>query len=146
MKFTILGAPRTKKTSQRIVTSKRTGKPFIIASKQTKGWTKTAVEQLMAQSIGKHTGSIIKRKRVGGKLVETVRPVILTAPVNCRALFYRDRAIGDPVNLYQALADALEEAGVVANDRLIASWDGSRLLVDRAAPRIELELTAAEAA
>ena len=38
------------------------------------------------------------------------------------------------------VADALEEAGVVLNDSLIASWDGSRLLKDAANPRVEITL------
>lgn len=63
-------------------------------------------------------------------------------PVNCRALIYRDANRGDAVGYYQALADALEEAGIVENDRLIVSWDGSRLLKDAANPRIEVTLTA----
>jgi hypothetical protein len=30
---------------------------------------------------------------------------------------------------------------VLADDRQIASWDGSRLLIDRENPRVELEVT-----
>lgn len=57
-----------------------------------------------------------------------------------KASFFRERSVGDLVNYLQALADALQEAGVVADDRLIASWDGSRLHKDSARPRIELEI------
>jgi len=64
----------------------------------------------------------------------------ITDEVNCRALFYRDALRGDAVGYYQALADALEEAGIVKNDRLIVSWDGSRLLKDADIPRIEVTL------
>jgi hypothetical protein len=55
-------------------------------------------------------------------------------------LFYRDAERGDAVGYYQGLADLLEKRGVVANDRLIMSWDGSRLLKDSANPRVELTL------
>lgn len=65
----------------------------------------------------------------------------LDVPVNCRALFYRDANRGDAVGYYQGLADLLERRGIVANDRQLVSWDGSRLLVDREAPRVEIELT-----
>jgi Holliday junction resolvase RusA-like endonuclease len=123
VKFTIPGAPRTKKTSQRIVTRKSTGKPFILASKQTKGWTENAVGHLRAQAWA-----------MGMKTPEQ-------AEVNCRALIYRARRQGDAVNFYQAIADALQEAGVVENDRLIVAWDGSRLLADKDDPRVEIELT-----
>lgn len=60
--------------------------------------------------------------------------------LNCCALFYRDRLTGDAVGYYQALADALEEAGIVENDRLIVSWNGSQLLKDAKNPRIEVSL------
>ena len=40
-------------------------------------------------------------------------------PVNCRALFYRDRRIGDAVGYYQGLADLLEKRGVVEDDKWI---------------------------
>jgi len=40
----------------------------------------------------------------------------------------------------QAVADALEHAGVVVNDRLIVSWDGSRLSKDAVRRRVELEV------
>jgi hypothetical protein len=73
----------------------------------------------------------------------TYRMCICSA-VNCRAIFYRDAERGDAVGYYQALADALEEAGIVKNDRLIVSWDGSRLSKDAANPRIEVVLEGVE--
>jgi Holliday junction resolvase RusA-like endonuclease len=44
----------------------------------------------------------------------------------------------------QALADTLEAAGVVPDDKYIAAWDGSRLLKDAADPRVEVTLTPME--
>src|SRR4029079_8059044 len=121
MRFVIEGAPATKKTSQRIVTRKATGKPFIIASKQTKGWTRSAGDQRVAQKPSPSWPA-------------------LAEDVNCCAHIYRARRQGDAVNFYQAIADALQDAGVVVNDRLIVSWDGSKLLHDKKRPRVELEL------
>lgn len=66
-----------------------------------------------------------------------------SVPVNCAAVFYRDREIGDAVGYYQALADALQEARIVVDDRLIVSWDGSRMKKDARSPRIEVTLTEA---
>jgi len=60
--------------------------------------------------------------------------------VNCRATLYRALAIGDDDNYYHALADCLEKAGVVKNDKWIVSWDGSRIRKDSANPRIEWAL------
>jgi hypothetical protein len=66
----------------------------------------------------------------------------LAQPLNCAAIFYRDADRGDAVGYYQGLADALEAAGVVADDKWIKQWDGSRLAKDASRPRIEVTLTA----
>lgn len=69
---------------------------------------------------------------------------VIREAVNCRALFYlTPRQRGDAVGYYQGLADLLEKRRVVENDRLIVSWDGSRLLVDAAKPRVEVVLEVA---
>ena len=66
----------------------------------------------------------------------------LAQPLNCAAIFHRDANRGDAVGYYQGLADALEKAGIVADDKWIAQWDGSRLTKDANRPRIEVVLTA----
>lgn len=118
LSFTIPGPPRTKKNHGRIV--RAGGRPRMLPSKQYESWNQFAQIHLM---------------RLQPR--ETIQQL-----VNCRALIYRDANRGDAVGYYQALADALEEAGIVENDRLIVSWDGSRLLKDAANPRIEVTLTA----
>jgi len=67
----------------------------------------------------------------------------LARPVNVGAIFYRQTACGDAVGYYQALADWLEGAGVVENDRWITSWDGSRMRKDSANPRVDVEISEA---
>ena len=121
MKLVILGAPRTKKTHQRII--KVNGKPRIIPAAANKLWAEKAIWQLKSA------------------WAQMRQQVPLDCNVNVRALFYREANVGDAVGYYQALADALEAAGVVENDRQVVSWDGSRLLKDNKNPRIELELT-----
>ena len=64
-------------------------------------------------------------------------------PMNIKALFYREALVGDAVGFYQALADTLEKGGIVENDRLIVSWDGSRLMKDKENPRVEVEISEA---
>jgi Holliday junction resolvase RusA-like endonuclease len=118
LSLTIPGAPRTKKNSGRIV--RCGGFPKMLPSKAFEDWNRDA-QQLIRLALPPNWGP-------------------LHAPVNCRALFYRKADIGDAVGFYQALADALEEAEVVFNDRLIVSWDGSRMLKDAARPRIEVTL------
>ena len=117
LSFTIHGTPVTKKNSGQIV---MVGKfPKIFPSKAFRAWNKEAQLQLAM-----------------------ARPKFaLACPVNVEALFYREKSIGDAVGFYQALADALEEAHVVENDRWIVSWDGSRMLKDARNPRIEVTIT-----
>ena len=68
--------------------------------------------------------------------------LFLAQPLNCCAIFYREKDLGDAVGYYQGLADALEAAGVVADDKWIKRWWGSDLAKDGMRPRIEVTLTA----
>ena len=119
----IPGVPRTKKNSGRIV--QIGGKPRLLPSAAWEKWAKTAIP------------------RARGVFLAAGQREPIAYPVNCRATFYRDALRGDAVGFYQALADVLEEAGVVQNDRWIVSWDGSRLEKDAKRPRVELVLEAA---
>jgi len=118
--FVLPIAPATKKTSQQIL-HRRGGQPFVAPSAKSGEWEKAAALHLRS------AWAQIERKPVD-------------EPVNLQALFYRKELRGDLVNYLQALCDALERAGVVSNDRLITSFDGSRLLHDPACPRIEIIL------
>lgn len=113
----VYGPPRTKKTSNRIVRAGR--RRYVLPSEPHQRWFCSALPQLKTQW----------------------RRLPLAVPIGVRAIFYRDRATGDLCNYMQALADALERAGVVRNDRLIGSWDGSRLRKDPKCPRVELTIT-----
>lgn len=118
-------APRTKKTHNQIVRTQ--GLLRILPSKAWRLWQQAAVPFI---------------KRQLAEQIEEIRSVLpLKVPLNCAAVFYRDRTLGDAVGYYQGLADLLETAGVVANDQWIYSWDGSRLELDRQKPRTELVLT-----
>lgn len=115
----MLGPPRTKKNHQRI--GRVHGRPVIFQARTAEAWEEIAVIQL---------GAVWKR-----------RPP-LAHQVSLRALVYREKDTGDLGNYLAAVCDALERAGIVANDKLIRSFDGSRLLIDRVNPRVELELDA----
>jgi hypothetical protein len=117
--LTIFGAPRTKKNHGSVI--QRGKRRFHIPSAAWTAWVRAA--RIEAYEQWGTPGCI---------------PLGLT--VNCRALFYRDADRGDAVGYYQGLADLLETRGVVANDRLIVSWDGSRMLKDTANPRVEVTL------
>lgn len=119
MRLVIEGPPVTKKNSMQMARNKRTGAVFPVQSKPQKAWAEKAVWQIRAQS--------------GGS--------VYACPVNMAAIVYRAKAVGDLLNYLAAVSDALEAAGVVTNDRLIVSLDGSRMLKDADRPRVEVELT-----
>jgi len=116
MRLVIFGPPRTKKNSQRIVRAGR--HPRILPSRAQVAWAKSAIEQLAHQ---------------------WKRPPLREA-VHVAATFFRERKVGDLINFAQALADALQAAGVVSDDKFIESWDGTRLSKDAANPRVELTI------
>ncbi len=116
-RLVVFGAPRTKKNSSRVVKAGRFTK--VLPSEAYERWEAMALPQMRIARAG--------------------RPPI-TEDVNVRAVFYRDAARGDAVGYYQALADALEKAGVLVNDKQIVSWDGTRLSKDAKNPRVEIEI------
>lgn len=123
--FTIVGPPRTKKTSQRILRAPG-GRPFVMPSKVSRAWGKDAIYQLDRQKPHPKWPAI-------------------AGPVSVRALFYRDADRGDLTNYEQGVGDALQGAGIIVNDKQIESWDGSRKLIDRANPRVEIFIEPMEA-
>ena len=123
MTFTIPGHPRTKKTGQRLI--KVRGVRRIVPSKVTVEWSNDAQLQLQSQ-FAKYRGKTFHEGQHW----------------NLRAVFYRStETTADLVNHLQALCDVLQAAEVVANDRQIRGFDGSRLGVDEANPRVEISLT-----
>jgi Holliday junction resolvase RusA-like endonuclease len=119
MKFeaTIVGSPRTKKNHSRIV--RRGNFTKLLPSEAYERWEAAAVPQLRIARAG--------RAPIAGD-------------VHVAAVFYRDRAQGDLVNYMQALADTLQKAGVIQDDRQIVSWDQTRLAKDKEKPRVELRI------
>jgi hypothetical protein len=125
--LTIPGAPRTKKTHNRIILVKSRGRKarrVVLPSEVWETWANAVLPAIAMQT---------RRSPVPCPLPDR--------PYNCAATFYRDANRGDAVGYYQGLADVLEKANVVTNDKWITQWDGSRLLVDRENPRVELVLT-----
>lgn len=132
MRLVIEGPPRTKKNSQRILRG-RGGRPFVAQAKTAVAWENSAILQLRSQL---HR---VPSNDPSGRVV--LLPYFSDA-VNLRALIYRDRAgRADLLNYLAAVSDALEGAGVVADDMLVLGVDGSRLFVDRKRPRVEIEIT-----
>lgn len=124
--FVIFGAPRTKKNHSRIV-GRNTGRMRLLPSEAHEEWERVA--------LGSMYGIRAAARKFGVGLP-------IAEDVNCRAVFYRQANIGDANGYYQALADFLQNAGIVKNDQQIKQWDGARLRKDSANPRIEVWLEA----
>lgn len=112
--------PKTKKNNQRILTNRKTGKPFVAQNNAYKQYEKDA-----------------------GWFLKWHKPPI-NEPVNVKCVFYRQNEIRcDLANLEEAIYDIMVKYGVLADDnfKIIAGHDGSRVYVDRERPRTEIEIT-----
>lgn len=108
--------PVTKKNSQRIMHSSKTGKPFIMPSQQYRDYEAEAAWYC------KSTG--------------VQSPI--ESPVEVTCLFYMPtRRKVDLTNLLEAIDDVLVRAGVLKDDHsgIIVSHDGSRVRYDKDNPR-----------
>lgn len=155
--ITIPGPPRTKKNSSNIVSIPvktkdgrpvmRNGsvvrRPIILPSEEYLQWFKTSMSLVPAIRDWAHANQI---------------KLPITGPVHIKATFYKDaNHRGDLCGYLQALGDFLqarkvkidqrgvpkvtrEGAGIIDDDYDIYSWDGSRVLVDRINPRIDVEI------
>ena len=121
LKLTLKGRPITKKNSQ-IPIKTKSGKFFIIQSKQYRAYEKDCLLQI--------------------QMALLMTPP-LTGRLHLRAWYYMpDRRRPDLLNLLQATADIIEKAKVIENDRDIVSVDLSRIMgVDKENPRVEIEIT-----
>jgi hypothetical protein len=136
--FTLLGAIRSKKTSQQIITipfkgsqrcrccGKVNGFPKLIPSDAHKTWHDYAMQQSL---------------QIKAKLVSRGVALPIVSGVSVEAHFYQDMDRADAVGLYESLGDFLQDAGILANDKLIEDWDGSRRFADKMRPRVEVWLT-----
>ena len=123
--FTMPLPPVTKKNSQRIMHSSKTGRPFIMPSQNYMDYEAEAVWHC-------------KRARVQRPIEE---------PVEVKCLFYMPtRRRVDLTNLLESIDDVLVRAGVLKDDHsgIIVSHDGSRVLYDKDNPRTEVSITAYE--
>jgi Holliday junction resolvase RusA-like endonuclease len=119
IKFTIPLAPISKKNSQRIMTNRATGKPFIMPSAQYKQYERDAAHFIP-------------------------RGVHVAEPVNVQCLFYMPtRRKVDLTNLLEAIDDVMVKTGLLADDNadIVQSHDGSRVFYDKARPRTEIIIT-----
>lgn len=119
VKLILRGAPVTKKNSQRILRT-GSGRPFIQPSAQYKRYEADCLRQI---------------PRPFCQQIDT--------PVNVQCVFYMPtRRRCDLVNLLESVCDILVRAGVLADDncRVVAAHDGSCVRLDRANPRVEIDI------
>lgn len=120
--YTLYGPPRTKKNSQRV---------FRLPS----GGTRIAPSAAYVQ----YEWDCLRQ------LPPPSRP--LAGPVNVKCLYFMPtRRRVDLTNLLEATDDILVKAGVLADDcaAVVAAHDGSRVLLDRKRPRVEITITEME--
>ena len=113
--------PKTKKNHQQIMRNKKTGKPFVMPSKEYKEYIRQAHYFL--------------------------RPLQIDFPVNIKCLFYLGtRRKCDLTNLLEAVDDLMVAKGTVVDDNytIIVGHDGSRVLYDKEHPRTEIYITRVE--
>ena len=113
------GAPRTKKNHQQILRN-RSGRPFVAPSKDFLVYQEKCLWQ-----------------------IKTPHRAISEA-VNVKCLYYMEtRRRVDLTNLLEATDDILVKAGVLGDDcsTVVAAHDGSRVLLDRKNPRVEIEIS-----
>lgn len=118
--LTLWGAPRTKKNSQSIRCNPRTGRRFISPSEAYRAYEADCLRQIPGKARQK-----------------------IDLPVNVRCVYYMPtRRRVDLTNLLEATDDILVRGGMLADDHcgIIAGHDGSRVRLDREAPRVEIEI------
>ena len=124
--FDIPGVPRTKKNSGRIVWDRKAGRRKLVPSEASEAWYAMAC-----------TG--LPRIRWAADLAKVELPIRVEVSAEC-AIFLGPGNTGDPVNYYQAIADFMESVGILANDKQIRHWDGTRVHVAAEEPRITVRL------
>lgn len=113
--------PRSKKNSQQICINPRTKRPFV-----------------------KQNDKYIKFEKDCGFFLKHKPPAPIDYPVNVKCVFYRSTRIRcDLVNLQEAILDVLTRYEIIADDNfnIVATMDGSTVLIDKDNPRIEITIT-----
>ena len=120
LSYTVTGNPIVKKNTQKVVW--RRGRSIVVYSAQYRSWWNNAMDELAVQK----------------KPAEPIDyPVILV----CK-FFMQTRRVVDLSALYEGIQDTLVKAEILKDDNfnIIVGHDGSRVLLDRDNPRIEVAI------
>lgn len=120
-KYLIPGNPVSKKNSQRIATNRKTGKPFILQSKNYNDFETAASYFLQPKP---------------------KKPIEYPVTVKC-TFYMKTRRKVDKSNLEASIHDILTKYDIIADDNrdIVASTDGSRVYYDKDNPRVEIEIS-----
>lgn len=122
IRFTIPVKCRTKKNHSSIVTLKN-GRTLLLPSKPYKEFEKSVCDFIKGYF----------------KVLEPIDKAI-----NLKCVFYKDKNYkSDLMGYMQAIADALVKAKLLTDDNsnIVVSTDGSKVLLDKSNPRIEVEIS-----
>lgn len=120
MELTLYGKPITKKNHMQIITIN--GRSRLIQSKAYREYEKDCLNQIWK--------------------IEPFSTINIKIQVSC--LYYlKDKRKTDLTNLLASSHDILQKSGIIEDDALIASVDGSRIMgVDKENPRVEIIIKA----
>lgn len=113
--------PRSKKNNQQICINSRTKRPFV-----------------------KQNDKYVQFEKDCGFFLKHKPPAPIDYPINVKCIFYRSTRIRcDLVNLQEAILDVLTRYGIIEDDNfnIVATMDGSTVLIDKENPRIEITIT-----
>lgn len=160
LRLTIEAIPTTKKTHNRVIfigercfRCRRGAVPIVLPSEQYEDFERAVAPPLQRWWAEREprrekcprcggTGIRSGKKCVGCRGGQRAVPAF-ASPVLVEAVFYREKNLGDLAGFITSLADVLEAAGIVENDRLIVGWpmprDGDEpMRKDAERPRLEL--------
>jgi hypothetical protein len=159
LKLVVLGAPRTKKNSPVIVRNITDAflKDFIWAWESEKPPRPILSEAEIWEWL-KNRDTVLPHPRLlpsqayrdwHAAAIKAVLPVLeplrrffpVTYACHLLCKVYRDADRGDWAGYIQGIGDFLEDVGIVEDDVLLRSFDGSRLYKDAENPRVELWLS-----
>ena len=132
IKFIINGNPISSKNSIRSGITKN-GRNYTYVKKDVKDYRNNALKQLSKQT---PFGAAFTDEFRGVEILPIIKPIQVSFIFYCK-----DNRKRDLCNLIQCPADLLQQAGIILNDYLITSLDGSRIMpLDKDNPRTEITI------
>jgi len=142
--FTISGNPVSSKNSRPVFINKATGSRFIGKSKLLKDYIDKGLWELYKQlknSDFKYTVECVMDFQTGilHRIKHPFFPIKNDIEITFK-FYVKDNRRRDLVNLCQAPLDLLQKAGIISDDSIVKSLDGSRIYIDKSNPRTLVEI------